>query len=358
MNKRVVIKWGSFLAVAVVIVAMAVHFFLPKENKELNAPVGGGVKKKTLNVVAHIVRPKTLTDALQISGRILPDEEVNLSFESSGKVVSINFKEGSHVKAGQLLAKVNDAPLQAQLRQLEAQLKLANNRVYRQNALLEKEAVSKEALEQVKTELAMLEAQIDQKKAEIAQTEMKAPFEGIIGLRKVSVGAYASPSTVVATLTKIRPLKIEFSVPERYSGVIRSGSKLAFTVEGDLKARQATVYATDSRVDTETHTFTVRADYANADGAILPGRFANIEVTNQQINNAIAIPSEAVIAEMGIDKVFVYRNGAAQPVEIVKGLRTESEVQVLKGLSAGDTIITTGTMQLRTGQQVKLDRIE
>ena len=169
------------------------------------------------------MRPQTLTDGITSVGSLLPDEEVDLSFETSGKIVSINFQEGSTVRKGELLAKVNDKPLLAQLSRYEAQLKLAEDRVYRQSALLEKDAVSQEAYEQARTELAMLNADIDIVRSNIALTELHAPFDGVIGLRNVSEGAYASPSVVVAKLTKIKPLKIDLSVPERYASQIKPG---------------------------------------------------------------------------------------------------------------------------------------
>ena len=287
----------------------------------------------------------------------MPDEEVDLSFETSGKIVEINFDEGTTVKKGQLLAKVNDRQLQAQLQRLVAQLKLAEDRVFRQNDLLERDAVSKEAYEQVKTELATLNADIDLVKANIAMTELRAPFDGVIGLRQVSVGSYASPTTIVAKLTKIIPLKIEFSVPERYASQVKKGTNLNFELEGKLSSFPAKVYATESRIDQSTRTLTVRALYANSNGAILPGRYASIQLKKEEIPNAIAIPSESIVPEMGKDKVFLYKSGKAEPVEITAGIRTEAEVQVIKGLQMGDTIITSGTLQLRTGLPVTLDNI-
>ena len=145
-------------------------------------------KKSVLNVNGLVVRPQSLADGITMVGNLLPDEEVDLSFETSGKIVEINFKEGSIVRKGELLAKVNDKPLLAQLSRYEAQLKLAEDRVYRQSALLEKDAVSQEAYEQASTELAMLNADIDIVKANIALTELRAPFDGIIGLRNVPGG--------------------------------------------------------------------------------------------------------------------------------------------------------------------------
>jgi membrane fusion protein (multidrug efflux system) len=242
MNKKT--KWGLIAVIVIGLSGLAIHTFIPQKNKELSeAPskAPSSAKKRTLNVIGEIIKKSSISDGSNLTGVLLPDEEVNLSFETSGKITSIYFAEGSQVKKGELLAKINDAQLQAQLRKLEVQLKLAEDRVYRQNALLEKEAVSKEAYEQVQTDLAMLKAEIDMVKANISYTELRAPFDGIIGLRQVSEGAYTTPSTVVATLTKISPLKIEFAVAERYAGILKKGANLTFKVDGHLKPFSAKV---------------------------------------------------------------------------------------------------------------------
>lgn len=361
MNKRV--KVGLIILTGAVIIGLGIRYFLPvKGIKENTADTKGKATpqrsaKRVLNVNAMVIKKQRLTDDIAVRGRLMPDEEVDLSFETTGKITEINFTEGSLVQKGQLLAKVNDAPLQAQLKKLEAQLKLAEDRVFRQNALLAKDAVSKEAYEQVQTNLATLHADIELMKANIALTELRAPFDGIIGLRQVSEGAYASSTTVVAKLTKTAPLKLEFSVPERHASYIKKGAKVSFTIEGSLNTYNAQVYAAESKVETETNTLTVRALYPNNDRKLLPGRPASLRIQMHDIPDAIAISSEAVIPEMGMDKVYLYKSGKAQPVNITKGLRTDSQVQVLKGLNLGDTIIVSGTLQLRTGLDVTLDNV-
>lgn len=183
--------------------------------------------------------------------------------------------------------------------------------MFRQSALLIKDTVSKEAYEQVKTELATLNADIELVKANIAQTELRAPFDGIIGLREVSVGSCASPSTFIARLTKISPLKIEFHVIERYASSIYKGMKLTFQVDEKLSVFNATVYATDSRVTEDTRTLAVRALYPNSDGLLFPGRHISVNLKLNEISNAIAIPTEAIVPELDIDKVYLYKSGKA-----------------------------------------------
>ena len=357
MKKRV--KWSLVALVGAGLIGWGVYSQMPQPNEELaeadQVMTTQSRGKKALNINAVVVRPRMLTDEVPIIGSLIPDEEVNLSFETSGKIVEINFEEGTTVQKGQLLAKVNDRPLQAQLQRLVSQLKLAEDRVFRQDALLKRDAVSQEAYEQVKTELATLNADIESVEAQIAQTELRAPFDGIIGLRQVSVGTYASPTTIVAKLTKISPLKLEFSVSERYARDIQVGTNLTFTLEGSLDTYHAQVYARESSLDINTHTLTVRALYPNPSG-IMPGRYASITLKRQEYKDALAIPSQAIVPEMGKDKVFLYRSGKAEPVEIVTGIRTDALVQAVKGLAAGDII--SGTQQLRTGMDVTIDHIE
>ena len=364
MTKRV--KWGVTAAIFLMIAGMIAY---PQIKNQLTASgkdsvvppaPGTSARKQVLNINAEVLKFQSLTDKVISTGSIIPDEEVDLSFESSGKVVNIYFTEGTHVKAGDLLAKINDKPLQAQLRKLEAQIPLAKDRVYRQRTLLEKDAVSQEAYEQVTTEYEKLMADIDLVKANILQTELRAPFDGIIGLRSVSEGTYVSPTTVITKLTKISPLKIEFSIPERYANDVSNGTTIVFRLEdsdGIMRDYNAKVYAVESKMDMTTRTLKVRATYPNTNETIFPGRYTSVEITKREIMNALAIPSEALIPEMGKNVVYLYKNGVADPAEIEIGLRTESHVQVLKGLQPGDTLITSGVMQLRTGMNVTIDNL-
>ena len=265
--------------------------------------------------------------------------------------------EGEQVKKGDLLAKINDKPLQAQWQKLQAQQKLAQAREFRQKALLEKEAVSQEAYDQAITELDAIEADMALVKARLYETELRAPFDGTIGLRLVSEGHYVTPSTQITKLTKTSSLKIDFAVSERYSALIGKGTKLSFSVDGDLNEYTAEVYAVDSRVDEAMRTMMVRALFPNGAARLFPGRFVSIRIVLDQLNNVVAIPSEAIIPELGKEVVFVYRSGKAQARDVSIGLRTESHVQVKEGLSFGDTLLTSGILQLRQNLPVVISRI-
>jgi membrane fusion protein (multidrug efflux system) len=361
MNKSA--KIILFTIIAIFIAGMALYPTIKKklakndESKEVARPVLTSGRGIPLNVNVQIVQPESLVDFIRVTGDLIPDEEVDLTFETSGKIVDVFFQEGSNVTKGQLLAKVNDRPLQAELQKLEAQIPLAEDRVFRQKSLLEKDAVSKEAYEQVTTELDKLHADIDLVKSRIAQTELRAPFDGIIGLRFVSEGAYATPTTIVTHLTKIIPLKLEFSVNERHAEMIHPGTNIVFQVPPYLADFSASIYAIESRVDINTRTLKARAIFPNASGRLKPGRTANIEIKSSELKNALLAPNEAIIAEMGRTIAYLYSAGKAKQVELIKGIRTESNIQILEGLSSGDTLIITGVMQLRDGLPVTIDNI-
>lgn len=359
MNRRT--RAILFASIAVIILGL---IFFPRIKRLLStgeqneAPAGGPSPVSTrLSVSAMVLEPQTLDNLFRITGVLLPEEEVDLVFETSGKITDIFFKEGTNVRQGELLAKVNDAPLQAELLKLQAQLPLAEDRVFRQQTLLERDAISQETYQSVTTQLETLRADIELVKARIDQTELRAPFDGVIGLRQVSEGAYASPQVVVSTLTKISPLKIEFSLTQNFVNMIRPGTDIAFTVENDLEIYDATVYAVESRLDAQTFSLFARARYANTDQRIKPGQSASIRITLDQIENAIVIPSISSVKEMGRDIAYVYDNGVAREVEIVTGMRTSSSVEVVSGLNIGDTLLTTGVMQLRTGMPVVIDHV-
>jgi RND family efflux transporter, MFP subunit len=359
MKKRSKIILGS-----IIVIFLAGIIFYPHVKKlfsnnvtEKGAATSSN-RNQELSVSAMILQYDTLVDVFRTKGLLIPDEEVDLSFEMAGKITKIFFEEGSFVQKGALLAKVNDETLQAELKKLEAQKPLAQERVFRQKALYEKDAVSKETYESVLTELEKLKADIELVKARINQTELKAPFDGMVGLRQVSEGAYASPTTIITKLTKISPLKIEFSVNEKQASDIGSGTKLKFMLDDDRNEYDATVYAVESKLDAKTLSLKVRARYPNPGGKLKPGHSATVEISMKEIVNTIVIPSVSTVAEMGRNIAYIYKDGKAQQVVVQKGMRTASSVQIVEGLQVGDTLLTTGVMQLRDGIPVVLNSIQ
>jgi membrane fusion protein, multidrug efflux system len=316
-----------------------------------------GAGPQAIYASGYVLIPTSMNEMIYSTASLLPDEEVDLAFETSGKIVGIFFEEGTRVRKGALLAKINDKPLQAQLLKLQAQNKLVQEREFRQRQLLDRDAISRESYDQVSTELQSIEADIMLLEARIAETELRAPFDGIVGLRLISEGAFASTQTRIVRLVKIRPLKIEFSIPERYAGEVEPGFPIQFAIDGYPETFGAKVYAIDPKVDINTRTIVVRALYPNSNEELKPGRFASVRARLSQIDSAISIPTESLIPEMDGEKVFIYNNGRAQSVRVTTGLRTESHIQIRSGLNFGDTLLTTAILQLRDGLRVQLDTL-
>ena len=364
MAQKQIFKYS--ITIVLVLVLLGIIFY-PKlkpvfQSQDEGMPPGGqrfsrGGGGQSLLASGFLVVPSQMSELIYSTGSLLPDEEVELAFETSGKIVGIFFEEGARVKEGELLAKINDKPLQAQLLKLQAQKKLSEEKEFRQKQLLDRDAISRESYDQVATELQSLEADIMLLEARIDETELRAPFDGVVGLRMISEGAYATTQTRIIRLVKTDPLKIEFSVNEKYSGEISPGFPITFQFNDESNKYSAKVYAVDPKVDIEMRTIKVRALYPNKNNELKPGRSVKVVALLSQIDNTVSIPTEALIAEMEGEKVYTYRNGKAHQVGVETGLRTESNIQIKEGLNFGDTLLTTAILQLREGLPVELDTL-
>jgi membrane fusion protein (multidrug efflux system) len=320
------------------------------------APGGGGAGRGPGSVAVDVmvVKSETLNNQIQSTGTIMANEEVELRSEINGKISQIYFNEGDRVKKGQLLVRINDDEQQAQLKRLEYNIKLNQDQEFRQKRLLEKEAISQQEYDIVLTQLNSSNAELQQLRAVIAKYSIRAPFDGIIGLRYVSAGSYVSPSSQIAFMQDIDPVKIEFSVPEKYAGQVKAGNKIQFTINGIDKQYEGNVYAVEPRIDLATRSLRIRATSPNPERELLPGAFAKVQLTLQTIDDAVMIPTEALIPELQGQKVFLYKNGLAKSFPVETGIRTERKIQITKGVQINDSLIITGLLQLKDSMQVKV----
>jgi membrane fusion protein, multidrug efflux system len=307
-----------------------------------------------LGVSGVALVPRQMENMIPVTGTVLANEEVDIRSEISGRITSINFREDSHVNKGDLLVRINDSELQAQLKKLELEKKLAEDDVYRKTKLLEMNAVSKEEYDVSVNQLGIIQAEIELLQAQIDKSEIIAPFSGTVGLRMISPGAYVSPATLITHLQDLDPVRIEFSIQEKYLGKIDKNTIIKFSVEGTDSLFTGQVYAVDPRVDNATRTFTVRATCPNGEDLLVPGAFARVEVYMEDIPEALMIPSEAIMPDIRGERVFKVEKGRAKAIYVKIGMRTEREVQIVQGLVAGDTVITTGLLQVRDNTPVKV----
>lgn len=356
MNKTIkrIISIVLISGLIFLLVGYKAGWFSAKGKQTLNGQNKG---PESLIVSAIVLSPGGLSDIITSNGTILADEQVDLSAEVSGRITSIRFNEGAPVKKGDLLITINDSELLALMRKNTYALKLAEERETRQRSLLSKEAVSQEVYDRALTELNTVQAEAALIEAQIQKTRIVAPFNGTIGLRQVSDGAYVTPGQRIATLTRTSPVKLEFSVPERFSGSVTKGAKVSFMVESMEGVHEAVIYATEPRIDPVTRAMMVRATYPNSRNEINPGAYARVEFRLNHLADAITVPAQALIPELGGFKVFVARNGKAEVREVLVGIRTSDAVQITSGLNAGDTLITTGILQVRNGMPLSIDKI-
>lgn len=319
---------------------------------------GKGPAAPAVPVTAKVLRPGRLDNSIASTGNILANEEVEIRSEVQGKITRISFKEGSRVKAGELLVKIDDSELQARSLQAQAKRKLAEDNEYRMRMQLKIEAVSQKEYDQSLAELNLAKGESQLLKAQLDKTELRAPFAGIVGLKQASEGAYVSPSSLITTLQQIDPVKVDFAVPGKYAGWVKTGLPVRFTIQGSEVRHEGKVYAVDPRIDPASRTLRLRALCPNPDGRILPGAFATIEVPLQTLESALILPTEALTADARGAKVFLYKGGKAEPRTVQAGLRTDSVVQITGGLAAGDTVITSGVVQIRPGAPLTLSRVD
>lgn len=337
-------------------IALAAGIIIPRlggsSSSSTGAKAPGSAARGNLPVTGIIAKNSMTANGIPVNGTLLANEEVELVAEIVGKVRKIYFQEGSFVKKGQLLLKVDDADLQAQLTRSEFQKKLLSEKLERQRILLKRESISREAFDQLQTDYNMLEADIELLKVKISRTEIRAPFDGEMGFRYVSEGSYVQPSSKIATIVDNSVLKYEFYVPERYADNSLKGREVFFKVTGNDKLFSANVYAVDPLIDIKTRMILLRARFQNKNHELMPGMFAKGNIVFGGKNEFIAVPSEAVVPEMDGKRLWVVRNGKAASVPVETESRDEKNVEVTSGIVVGDTVLTGGLMQLREGMGV------
>jgi membrane fusion protein (multidrug efflux system) len=311
-----------------------------------------------LPVDVKVIPPRQIENVIRVTGTILANESVALKSEISGRAEKIFFREGQSIKKGDILLKINDEEIKAQVERLRYTQKLNEDSEYRQRQLLEKEAISREEYEIALTTLNTTLADIKEKEANLAKHSIIAPFDGVIGLRQVSEGSYLTPNDLVCNIYSLNPAKIEFSVPGKYTNEIEEGDSISFSTEASVKRFYGVVYAFEPRIDPATRTLKIRAISPNKAGDLLPGQFVNIDYILEVVPNALMVPSVAVIPEMNGHKLFLYRGDKAIQQNVQIGLRTDTEVQIVDGVSANDTVIVTGILQMRPGISLELNSIQ
>ena len=304
-------------------------------------------------VDGQIVQPGEVSEELEVTGTLVANQQVDIVSELTRKVVRVNVKEGSRVKEGALLFQLDDADLQAQLERFRQQEKLAMLNEERLKDLIANEAIAQQDYDQAATNLKVLQAQIRELQVTISKTRITAPFDGRIGIINVHPGAIVSVNTILTDIEDNSLVKVDFSVPEKYTNIIAPGSVHSFTIASDNKEYKTKVIARAASLSENTRTLLVRAETANPEGRLLPGQSARLKLALSTSNDALSVTSNALIPSSQGYSVYVSRKNTVQAVPVQIGQRGEGSVVVTSGLQKGDTVITSNLLRLVPGSSVQ-----
>lgn len=287
-------------------------------------------------------------------GSLRSEDAVMLRPEVAGRIAAIHFQEGQPVKKGDAVVRLDDSVLRAQLQQAQASLNLAASQNRRSTELSRQGFISQQARDEAASQLQLQQAAVALAKAQLEKTAILAPFDGLIGLRNVSVGEYVAPGTDLVTLESIDPLQVDFRIPEQYLGQVQAGLKLVLRFDAlPGVEREGAVGAISPAVDVSGRSILLRANMANPDHLLRPGMFARV---NLRFNDAqvLSVP-EAALAPVGQTQyVFRVQDGRVERVAVEIGQRQAGRAEITSGLRQGDAVVIAGVQKVVDGQAVQM----
>lgn len=318
----------------------------------------GGRGNKTFAVEGYIAEFHKPSGSFQTMATLEALNRVELSAAANGRLVNLYAKDGASVQKGSLLAKIDDSELKAQLKQAESSLHLAQQKMERTKGLVEKNAATTTDMEAAEASLKSAEASVELIKAQIAKTEVRAPFSGKLGFVNVSVGAWVTTGTSIATLSEVTKLKAKFALPQRYATTLKVGNPITLIDEERAIQKVGKVNALDATISESSRTRQIMVTVDNSKGELIAGGYAKVSVELQSGRiQTIPIPAEALTLDKDGAYIFVVQDGKASMRRVETGLRTPIAVDVISGLNEGDTVITSGLISIRQGSSVRIREI-
>jgi membrane fusion protein (multidrug efflux system) len=325
--------------------------------KEEKLTQKGPPSRTQQRVDAIIAVPQTITESIEVPGSLLASETTEIHPEVSGRLTMLNVREGAYVNKGAVIGKIYDADLQAQLQKLQAQLNIGIQTANRLSQLLKIQGISRQDYDMAMLNSNNIRADIEIVRTNIARTVIRAPFSGKLGLKEISVGAYVTPATIITVIRKSNDMRLDFTVPEKYINEIKPGGIVSFKVEGSDGTHSAKILATESGITETTRSLNVRARVLDNNPELVPGAFAKVMLKFAPDYNALMVPTQSIIPQARGKKIIVYKQGTAKFIDVITGVRDSANVQIISGVSAGDTIVTTGLMSLKPDAKITLNKI-
>jgi membrane fusion protein (multidrug efflux system) len=306
-------------------------------------------------VEAAPVRVDTVLKQIHAVGTLRSNESVVIASEVSGRILEIAGAEGQEVPRGKVILKLDPAIYEAELAQAQSALALSQRNYKRANDLKASGAGTARALDEAIAALHNDQAAVTLAEARLAKTQIAAPFNGVLGLRRMSVGAYVNPGDMIVNLEQIDPLKVDFRIPENALNAARVGQPLIVTVDAlPGENFEGSVYAVDPQIDETARNITLRATLPNRGGKLRPGLFARVSLIVERHDNAVMIPERALVPMARDQFVFRVVEGKAAMTKVALGERVGNEVEIVEGLQAGDIVVTDGVLKIRDGSPVEL----
>ncbi|HOV12070.1 MAG TPA: efflux RND transporter periplasmic adaptor subunit [Bacteroidales bacterium] len=301
-----------------------------------------------------IAREDSFPRTVEVNGTVLSEDMIELRPEVSGRLTYLNIPDGGSVAKGAILAKINDAELQAQLKQYEVQLELATKTEERLKKLLSINGVNQADYDDALSKKDLYKANIEVLKTQIDKTIIKAPFNGKLGLRQVSAGAYVTPQTLIGTLQQTDKIKIDFSIPEAYETLISTKKTITVKSNNSEEEHQAIISAIEPQISTTTRNIKVRAHLV--EGILIPGAF--VKVYLRETTKGIVVPTSIIIPEAYSNQVVTIKNGKAKFVNVEVGARTAEYAEITNGLLPGDSVVVSGVLFVRPNAKVKIKQVK
>ena len=338
------------VTIAVVVCAVGLAAFQWfRKGREMNLPP----EKEPIPVEVVTAKSGPILRRVRTVGSLSAIQSVVLHPEVTGKIAKIYFTEGQEVKAGDPIFKIDDAMHKAKVKEAEARLSLARGEHERAIKLLEKKFGTLQQRDKTLADMHIAEANLEEARISLDHTLIKAPFEGVLGLTEVSLGALVSGETALVTIVDLDPINVDFHVPESYLPFVHAGDVVDVTIEDfDILPVEAKIIAISPEIDETTRTVTLRAQMSNKEQAYRPGEFANVLVTAGEIEGAVLIPQTAIEREGEEEHVWLVVDNVAVKTTVSTGMRDGNEVEITHGVKEGDVVISAGQFKVHDGDEV------
>src|SRR5258708_9567235 len=348
---------ARFAPTTLFLLSVCILLFSACREKADAAKSGKHQRAQPVIVDEIVAASQSIDNKVEANGSVVANEYVELHPEISGRITYLNVPEGAQIEKGTVIARINDADLQATLAKSKAMLDLYQKTEERNRKLLAINGLNQADYDIAVSNINTTKADIDFTQAQLDKTIIRAPFSGIVGLRQVSPGAYITPATIISTVQQLDKIKVDFTIPEQYSSIVKKGSLVDIQLDANSNIhRKGLIIATEPQINLSSRNLKVRALLLDGQGH--PGAFVKVLVNAGVDKKAILVPTNCIIPDDKNNQVVVVHGGKAQFANVLTGVREANNVEITKGITAGDTIVVTGVLFARPNAPLTIRNVK